>query len=154
MHSNLSPSNFARRLAIAHGAIYVVSGLWPVVNIRSFMWATGPKIDQWLVKTVGLLLASSGFVMLNSIANNQRKEEQRSAKASVSDELAQIALSQCLILGSVSLFYSLRKRISKIYLLDSLMEYSLALGWVLTLKNRTTNQAGKKKRAIPVIEKK
>jgi hypothetical protein len=36
----------------------------PLVHYRSFTAITGPKIDDWLVKTVGLLVASMGTALL------------------------------------------------------------------------------------------
>lgn len=34
----------------------LLTGLWPLVHISSFLRVTGPKTDIWLVKTVGALL--------------------------------------------------------------------------------------------------
>lgn len=42
-----------RTLAIIHAAYFVLTGLWPILNIRSFLRVTGPKSDLWLVKTWG-----------------------------------------------------------------------------------------------------
>src|SRR4051812_49136525 len=42
---------------------YVVSGLWSIVSIDSFMRVTGPKRDIWLVKTVGVLTAVLGVAL-------------------------------------------------------------------------------------------
>src|SRR5438874_8318552 len=53
-----SPAAALRRTsALAQGAYYVVSGVWPLLNMDSFEMVTGPKMDRWLVRTVGLLIS-------------------------------------------------------------------------------------------------
>ena len=42
---------------------YLVTGLWPLAHMPSFERITGPKLDDWLVYTVGLLLASIGATL-------------------------------------------------------------------------------------------
>jgi hypothetical protein len=108
------------RLAIGQGVFYLTTGLWPVFNLRSFEAVTGPKYDGWLVKTVGLLIGVSGAAMLSA---GLRKR--------VTPEISLLASGEALSLGSVSLIYSLRGRISKIYLLDTIVEYALVGAWVL-----------------------
>jgi hypothetical protein len=44
-------------------------------------------------------------------------------------DLVKIASGQAWVLGGVSLIYSLKGRISKIYLLDSATEFALAGAW-------------------------
>jgi hypothetical protein len=42
---------------------YLVSGLWPLVHLQSFLTVTGPKTDLWLVKTLGVLISVIGAVL-------------------------------------------------------------------------------------------
>ena len=49
------------------GGYYLITGLWPLIHIPSFLWLTGPKTDLWLVKTVGLLAAVIGMVILAAV---------------------------------------------------------------------------------------
>lgn len=45
------------RLLIGVQSMYMlITAVWPIVHIESFMDVTGPKEDIWLVKTVGALL--------------------------------------------------------------------------------------------------
>jgi len=45
------------RLALAaESAYYLVTGAWPLLHYSSFERVSGPKRDDWLVKTLGLLL--------------------------------------------------------------------------------------------------
>jgi len=37
---------------------YLLTGVWSITNIMSFMAITGPKTDIWLVRMVGLLSIS------------------------------------------------------------------------------------------------
>jgi hypothetical protein len=109
-----------KNLALAQGIFYVLSGLWPVININSFEKVTGPKKDDWLVKAVGLLIAVSGATLLKS-----------SFRPRVSKDIAFNSAGQAFSLGSISLIYSLKGRISKIYLLDAAVEYALVASWYL-----------------------
>ena len=45
---------------MAQGAYYAATGVWALADIESFQVVTGPKADQWLVKTVGVLVTAIG----------------------------------------------------------------------------------------------
>ena len=107
-------------LALAQGALYALTGLWPLVSMRSFEWVTGPKVDRWLVKTVGVLVTVIGAVLC-SAARRRR----------VTPEIAGLAASSALGLAGIDTFYGLRGRISRIYLLDAIVEICIALAWAL-----------------------
>jgi hypothetical protein len=109
-----------RRVAQTQGAIFLASGLWPVFHLKSFEKVTGPKEDEWLVKTVGLLLASTGAALLRAAMKRDR----------IPKELRALGAGQSAILASVSCYYSLKGRISKIYLLDTLMESLIVAAWL------------------------
>lgn len=51
-------------LASIQGIYYLLTGVWPLVDIDSFMIVTGPKHDIWLVRTVGALVIPIGLVLL------------------------------------------------------------------------------------------
>lgn len=55
-----------RYVCLTQGIYFMLAGVWPLVNIHSFEVITGPKVDVWLVKTVGLLVAVIGAVLLLS----------------------------------------------------------------------------------------
>ena len=44
------------KAGLAQAIYYIATGVWSLVGIRSFQAVTGPKIDTWLVKTVGVLV--------------------------------------------------------------------------------------------------
>lgn len=103
-----------RRLAQAQGTFNVVSGLWPLLAMRSFEAVYGPKVDRWLVHTVGGLLTSVGTAQL------------------LSREPGQLRVARLLGVGTaatllaVDLTYVPKGRISRMYLLDAACE----IGWL------------------------
>jgi hypothetical protein len=109
----------ARKLAIGQGIFYVASGIWPIIDIRSFEKVTGPKTDKWLVKAVGALITAAGVAILQSGVRNK-----------VTPETLTLAAGHALALGYVSGYYSSKGRISKIYALDSAVEGGLVAAWI------------------------
>ena len=59
-----SPVDWTRRLAIAQGVMNVISGLWPIVHMKSFEAMIGRKRDKRLVRTTGVLVAVIGVELL------------------------------------------------------------------------------------------
>ena len=115
-----------RRLALAQGAYYLASGLWPLVSMRTFELVTGPKVDRWLVRMVGLLAATIGGVLTLRAVRRRPMEQPDPVLATVS------ALS----FAAVDVVYALRGRISPVYLGDAAVELALAAGWLGTLRTR------------------
>jgi hypothetical protein len=109
-----------RLLAGFQGIYYLITGLWPVVDIDSFQAVTGDKTDLWLVKTVGLLIAVIGAAIFR--ARN---------RPALHPEILILAAGSALALGTIDVAYSLRGVISKVYLLDAPVEAALVAGWVV-----------------------
>lgn len=42
----------------------MVTGAWPLVSLSTFEAMTGPKTDDWLVRTVGVLAVVIGVTLL------------------------------------------------------------------------------------------
>src|SRR5690606_14864846 len=57
---------------LVQGIYFVVTGIWPLLNMASFITATGPKQDTWLVEMVGLLSTSIGVTYI--VASLRRRE--------------------------------------------------------------------------------
>ena len=110
----------AERLALAQGAFYVATGVWPLVSVRTFEAVTGPKVDRWLVKTVGALVTVVGGVLV--AAGSQRR---------VTPEIALLAAGSAAVLASIDAVYVAKGRISPVYLLDAAVELPLAAAWGL-----------------------
>jgi hypothetical protein len=51
-------------LSLCQGIYFFVMGIWPLFSMRTFEAVTGPKTDRWLVKTMGVLIAVIGAVLV------------------------------------------------------------------------------------------
>lgn len=111
--------SFRSLLSIAHGIFYLVTGVWPLLDLRTFQAVTGPKTDRWLVKTVGVLIAVVGSVLV--LAGLRREE---------TDEIPVLAIGSAAGLAAIDGIYVARRRISPIYLLDAAAEIALVAAWV------------------------
>ncbi len=115
-------------VALAQGAYYLVTGIWPLLSIGSFQWVTGPKYDRWLVKTVGVLIAVIGGV--TALAGRQGR---------VTPEIALLATGSAAGMTAIDVVYVHRGRIRAIYLLDAAAEVGLIGLWVLAWRTRKSN---------------
>src|SRR6186713_1778127 len=105
-------SAWLRWLWAVPGGVYVVTGLWPVIHLASFEAVTGPKHDDFLVHTVGLLLALIGAVLLRALSRAR----------SVVPELIWLAAGTAGILLTIDVVYWRNGRLATVYLLDAAME--------------------------------
>jgi hypothetical protein len=96
------------------GTYYMVTGIWPLIHLRSFMAITGPKQDTWLVQTFGLLIAAIGGTLLIP-----RRPEERAA-------LNRVAIATGVSLAASEVAFVVRRRISPVYLLDAVVELAAA----------------------------
>jgi hypothetical protein len=103
------------------GAYYVVTGLWPVLHMRSFEAVTGPKVDDWLVHMVGLLAAAIGATLI--VASSKRR----------ASDPAFLAIASALAFTAIDLWYVAARVISPIYLGDAVVEL-LLVGLLLATK--------------------
>ena len=91
------------------------------------MKVTGPKIDIWLVKTVSVLVLAVGAVLI--LAGYSK---------SINLPLSLLALGSALGLAIIDVTYVLRRVISRIYLLDALLEIAFAVLWAWLLVQAAT----------------
>ncbi len=118
MAANAIEAAHERRLALAHGAFFVATGLWPIVHMRSFEAVTGPKLERWLVKTMGGLIAAIGAAVA---AGALERPMAKSTRA--------LAVTSAAVLAASDVIYVSRRRISPIYLADAVVEIALATAW-------------------------
>jgi hypothetical protein len=114
------PMTWMKHVWLGQGIYYLISGIWPLVSIRTFELVTGPKFDVWLVHTVGLFLIVIGVTLL-SAGKNRR----------VTFEIFLVGLGSAVALGAIDVVYALKGRISPIYLLDALVEIAFAGLWII-----------------------
>ena len=104
-------SPLLRWTVAAQGGFYLLTGIWPLVSLETFELVTGPKTDDWLVQTVGVLAAVIGLALLIG-ARRARPSLETSALGSLA----------ALGFASVDLVFVLGGRISAIYLADAVVE--------------------------------
>jgi uncharacterized membrane protein len=109
---------FGRTVALGQGAFWLATGLWPLVHYQSFEAVTGPKEDDWLVKTIGGLIAVVGGTLL--VAGWRRK---------VTRELALLGAASASTLSWADIYFVAKGRISKVYLLDVVAEAPFLAAW-------------------------
>jgi len=109
-----------RRLAIGQGVYFLATGLWPIVDMESFERVTGRKTDQWLVRTVGVLVSAIGATLMSA-----------GARRTMTREVAGLAVGSAVGLASIDVFYAMRRRISRIYLVDAVLEGALVSLWTV-----------------------
>lgn len=113
------------RLSFAQGLYFFVTGIWPLISIRTFLKVTGPKTDLWLVKTVGALIAVVGLVLMLA-----------GAQGNVTFATGVLAVGSAAALAAVDINYALKGVISKIYLLDAIIEALIIAAWILLSAGR------------------
>ena len=106
---------------LSQGLFYVATGVWPIVHLRSFEKVTGPKVDKWLVRTFGGLVAAVGVTL---IAGAFERKPSRALQI--------LGIGSALALGAADVLYALRGKISKVYLGDAAAEGAIAATWALT----------------------
>ena len=123
-----SPS--LRRGVVALGAVqaayYLATGVGPLVAMPAFQRVTGPKTDDWLVRTIGGLAIGMGAVLARNAATGR------------SDPI--VGLAGAVPFGVSSLWYGATGRVSRVYLLDGAVEVAFAAGWLAALRRSPTGR--------------
>lgn len=107
-------------VALFQGLYLLVSGVWPIIHIASFLKITGPKTDLWLVKTVGVLLSVIGAILLYAGIMDQ-----------IPLSIFFLGIGSAAGLTAIEIIYVFKKVISPIYLLDAVIEIFLIIWWIL-----------------------
>lgn len=103
--------------AAAQGLYYLITGIWPILSIRSFEAVTGPKRDRWLVQTVGMLIAVVGATLLLGARRRH-----------VTKEVRFLGVASAVGFIGVDVIFNLMRKIGPVYLLDALAQLIL-IGW-------------------------
>ena len=107
------------QLAKLHGSFNLVTGLWPLLHMRSFEMVSGPKTDKWLVRTVSGLLITIGLEQIRAASN-----------AGSAPAVKRLGLGTAATLAAIDIIYATKGRISRIYLLDAVIEVLIIKGWL------------------------
>lgn len=111
-----------RQVAAVQGGYYIATGLWPLVSMVTFESVSGPKVDDWLVRTVGILVTVVGLTLLSA-----------SIKRQLGIPVVVLALGSASGLAFIDFFYAMRGVIWPIYMLDALGELLLIILWAVAL---------------------
>lgn len=117
-----------RFIALSQGIYFFITGLWPILDINSFMVVTGPKTDIWLVKMVGALTVSISFLLLYAGISKR-----------MTPESFILILTSFISYLFIDVIYTLNKTIGIIYLADAVIEAGFILLWIFGLKNHAFN---------------
>jgi hypothetical protein len=115
-----------KNVLLFQGYYYVATGIWPVVDIHSFLQVTGYKTDIWLVKMVGLLTLSIGITIL-------------AGTRFVQQLIIILAVSSAASYLFIDVYYYFAGVIPKVYLADAAIELVIIF---LILARREGRTAG------------
>jgi hypothetical protein len=110
----------AALLCWIQGCYFLLTGVWPLLSLETFEAVTGEKTDDWLVITVGVLVAAIGIVLLMS-----------AWRRNVSPEIALLGCATAASLAVVDVVYVAKRVIAPIYLLDAAIEALLVCAWAM-----------------------
>lgn len=114
---NIRPA-LQRPLAAVQGLYYLVTGLWPILHIGSFMAVTGPKEDLWLVQTVGALVIAIALPLLVAAATER-----------FTPAIWTLGGASAAAFLLVDVVFYLQGAIGAVYLLDAVVELLLLVAW-------------------------
>jgi len=109
------------KITVAVQGIYsLITALWGLIDIESFMAITGTKSDIWLVKTVSVLLVAISVTMLSQFIRPY-------------DPFPTIVLGALTSAGlsAIEFYYSFRDVISPVYTLDGVLQILFLASWLL-----------------------
>ncbi|HEV7918369.1 MAG TPA: hypothetical protein VGO97_02225 [Solirubrobacterales bacterium] len=104
-------------------AYYGLTGVWPLISIETFERITGPKLERWLVRTVGAVVGVQGAGFW--IAAHEREATRSTAV---------IAAGSALALGAIDGVYVAKRRISPVYLVDAVIQSVFVVAWLTALR--------------------
>jgi hypothetical protein len=113
------------------GVYYLLTGLWPILDVNSFQVVTGQKTDHlvtgleadhWLVMTVGVLITAIALSILVGAWRN-----------AITIESIVLALGSAIALTAIDVIYVTRGAIPPIYLVDAAIEMVVIASWFVVL---------------------
>jgi hypothetical protein len=113
----VEPAKGLKILLAIQSIYFFVPAAWPIIHMKSFEKVTGPKKDDWLVKTVGSLLIAIAVTIFIAVYYNQ-----------VTPAILCLAMTSALALFIVDINYVFKAVISPVYLLDAVVELIFIFG--------------------------
>jgi hypothetical protein len=112
---------FYRILLITQSGYTLLTALWPLIDIKSFMFVSGYKTDVWLVKTVAALLIPISLTLASFlfVRSNSR-------------QAVLLGATTALSFITIDFYYALTDVINDIYMADGVLEIIFLIGWIMT----------------------
>ena len=111
-------------LSLVQGIYTLLTALWALADIQTFMEVTGPKTDIWLVKTIAVLLLPIAFCFLwGCYFNTDRRL------------ITIIGIMTSAGLAFIDFYYTYNGTIRKIYRADGYLEILFLLIWIYLLSH-------------------
>ena len=105
------------------GIYTFLTAVWALVHIKSFMWVSGYKTDQWLVKTVSVLLICMSIPWM--MAAYRKK---------FPAEIIFLSVSSAIGLAAIEFYYSLKEVIYPVYAIDGALQCVFIICWIFCAK--------------------
>jgi hypothetical protein len=118
----MNTGKFYRTILIIQGFYTLVTALWAIIDIDSFMKVTGPKTDIWLVKTVAVILSSIGIGLLVATRDSR-----------MNFPVIILAMTAASGLAAIDFYYTFTGTISWIYRIDGILELLFVILWLIIL---------------------
>lgn len=109
-------------LLLIQGIYYLITAIWPLADINSFLSVTGPKTDVWLVKTVAALLIPVSLTILAGL------RKRKNATSSIV-----LATTSAMAFLIIDFYYSLNGTIGSIYMVDGVVQAGLLAMWAVVV---------------------
>src|SRR5215203_4238084 len=100
-----------RLVLLGQSGFYVIMGIWPLISMQSFEAVTGPKTDDWLVQTVGVLAVAIGASLFVGVWRSHP-----------SPETLTLSVASAVAFAGVDVVFVAQRIISPIYLVDAAIE--------------------------------
>ena len=101
---------------------YLLTALWGLIDIDSFMQVTGPKTDIWLVKTVSVLLIPLVVCFAGGFFFNTNPLQ-----------VMLVALTSAAGLAAIDFYYTANNVIKWVYAADGVVQCIFILLWIYLL---------------------
>jgi hypothetical protein len=114
------------------GFYLLITSLWSLLDIHSFMKITGPKTDLWLVKSFSLILICIALSCLYSGFTRQ-----------FSPAVYLMASSIALVLFAIDVYYPLKGVIRKVYMADGYVHLIFLILWTVSFFRMRSSETGR-----------
>src|SRR5436190_11192688 len=126
----MSPTDRLYKIVLwIQGCYFLITGVWPLIDVQSFQFVTGRKTDHlvtgregdhWLVLCVGALVTALAVGFLFA-----------AWKGRPATEVVVFAIASAAALAAIDSIYVMRGAIAPIYLVDAALEASFIGLWTV-----------------------